>query len=140
MSYSRSWQMLLLSQLISRWAWSVTENSISCSDQTVICAKYNLLVLKNAFIFSCTVPLSYDVCFTHIDVQFLEKFGVTFATEGETLTLKCSMLITPELKRLRPRAEWYRDGKLLHWIESTRKILEEILRVQVRFRVSYSQN
>uniref|UniRef100_A0A8C3YA98 Myomesin 2 n=1 Tax=Catharus ustulatus TaxID=91951 RepID=A0A8C3YA98_CATUS len=59
------------------------------------------------------LPLSYDVCFTHIDVQFLEKFGVTFATEGETLTLKCSMLITPELKRLRPRAEWYRDDVLI---------------------------
>uniref|UniRef100_A0A8C9UEI8 Myomesin 2 n=1 Tax=Serinus canaria TaxID=9135 RepID=A0A8C9UEI8_SERCA len=59
------------------------------------------------------LPLSHDVCFTHIDVQFLEKFGVTFATEGETLTLKCSMLITPELKRLRPRAEWYRDDVLL---------------------------
>uniref|UniRef100_A0A8U7MW25 Myomesin 2 n=1 Tax=Corvus moneduloides TaxID=1196302 RepID=A0A8U7MW25_CORMO len=67
----------------------------------------------NALIFSCIVPLSYDVCFTHIDVQFLEKFGVTFATEGETLTLKCSMLITPELKRLRPRAEWYRDDVLI---------------------------
>uniref|UniRef100_A0A8B9IK88 Myomesin 2 n=1 Tax=Anser cygnoides TaxID=8845 RepID=A0A8B9IK88_ANSCY len=69
-------------------------------------------LLKNVFIFSCIVPLSYDVCFTHFDVQFLEKFGVTFATEGETLTLKCSVLVTPELKRLRPRAEWYRDGKL----------------------------
>uniref|UniRef100_A0A8C3VDS8 Myomesin 2 n=1 Tax=Catharus ustulatus TaxID=91951 RepID=A0A8C3VDS8_CATUS len=45
--------------------------------------------------------------------SFLEKFGVTFATEGETLTLKCSMLITPELKRLRPRAEWYRDDVLI---------------------------
>uniref|UniRef100_A0A672VDU0 Myomesin 2 n=1 Tax=Strigops habroptila TaxID=2489341 RepID=A0A672VDU0_STRHB len=59
------------------------------------------------------LPLSYDVCFTHIDVQFLEKFGVTFATEGETLTLKCSMLITPDLKRLQPRAEWYRDDVLI---------------------------
>uniref|UniRef100_A0A8B9GB00 Myomesin 2 n=1 Tax=Amazona collaria TaxID=241587 RepID=A0A8B9GB00_9PSIT len=59
------------------------------------------------------LPLSYDICFTHIDVQFLEKFGVTFATEGETLTLKCSMLITPDLKRLQPRAEWYRDDVLI---------------------------
>ncbi|KAJ7422574.1 M-protein, striated muscle [Pitangus sulphuratus] len=59
------------------------------------------------------LPLSYEVCFTHIDVEFLEKFGLTFATEGETLTLKCSMLITPELKRLRPRAEWYRDDVLI---------------------------
>uniref|UniRef100_A0A8C5JJ88 Myomesin 2 n=1 Tax=Junco hyemalis TaxID=40217 RepID=A0A8C5JJ88_JUNHY len=105
--------VLHINSRISRSAYSITENSISCSDQTLICAKCNVLVLKNPFIFSCIVPLSHDVCFTHIDVQFLEKFGVTFATEGETLTLKCSMLITPELKRLRPRAEWYRDDVLL---------------------------
>ncbi|KFV92207.1 M-protein, striated muscle, partial [Eurypyga helias] len=75
--------------------------------------RYNSLILKNVLISSCIVPLSYGVCFTHIDVQFLEKFGVTFGTEGETLTLKCSMLITPDLKRLRPSAEWYRDDVLI---------------------------
>uniref|UniRef100_A0A8C8AYK6 Myomesin 2 n=1 Tax=Otus sunia TaxID=257818 RepID=A0A8C8AYK6_9STRI len=92
---------------------SITKHSISCSDWTVIClCQVQFIILKNILIFSCIVPLSYDVCFTHIDVQFLEKFGVTFGTEGETLTLKCSMLITPDLKRLRPRAEWYRDGEL----------------------------
>lgn len=73
------------------------------------------------------MPLSHDVCFTHFDVQFLEKFGVTFATEGETLTLKCSVLVTPELKRLRPRAEWYRDGKSVHCIEAAWKMLEKTL-------------
>uniref|UniRef100_A0A8C8AX24 Myomesin 2 n=1 Tax=Otus sunia TaxID=257818 RepID=A0A8C8AX24_9STRI len=89
-------------------------HSISCSDWTVIClCQVQFIILKNILIFSCIVPLSYDVCFTHIDVQFLEKFGVTFGTEGETLTLKCSMLITPDLKRLRPRAEWYRDDVLI---------------------------
>lgn len=47
----------------------------------------------------------------HFDVQFLEKFGVTFRREGETVTLKCTLLVTPELKRVQPRAEWYRDGE-----------------------------
>lgn len=53
----------------------------------------------------------------HFDVQFLEKFGVTFRREGETLALKCTLLVTPDLKRVQPRAEWYRDGEchgLLH--------------------------
>lgn len=59
----------------------------------------------------CAVPLPLEVCFTHIDVQFLEKFGVTFGMEGETVTLKCTLLVTPDLTRLRPRVEWYRDGK-----------------------------
>ncbi|OCT78422.1 hypothetical protein XELAEV_1802952312mg, partial [Xenopus laevis] len=53
-------------------------------------------------------PLS-EICFTHIDVQFLEKFGVSFGIEGETMTLSCDILLTPELSRLRPHPEWYRD-------------------------------
>lgn len=56
------------------------------------------------------MPLSSVVPYTHFDVQFLEKFGVTFRREGETVTLKCTLLVTPDLKRVQPRAEWYRDG------------------------------
>ncbi|XP_003412010.1 myomesin-2 [Loxodonta africana] len=59
------------------------------------------------------LPFSSVIPYTHFDVQFLEKFGVTFRREGETLTLKCTLLITPELKRVQPRAEWYRDDVLL---------------------------
>uniref|UniRef100_A0A2I2ZKW8 Ig-like domain-containing protein n=1 Tax=Gorilla gorilla gorilla TaxID=9595 RepID=A0A2I2ZKW8_GORGO len=59
------------------------------------------------------VPLSSVIPYTHFDVQFLEKFGVTFRREGETVTLKCTMLVTPDLKRVQPRAEWYRDDVLL---------------------------
>lgn len=57
------------------------------------------------------VPLSSVIPYTHFDVQFLEKFGVTFRREGETVTLKCTLLVTPDLKRVQPRAEWYRDGE-----------------------------
>nr|XP_034965839.1 myomesin-2 isoform X1 [Zootoca vivipara] len=60
-----------------------------------------------------TLPMPLDICFSHFDVQFLERFGVTFGVEGETLTLRCDLLITPELNRLRPRAEWYRDDVLV---------------------------
>uniref|UniRef100_A0A8D1UD62 Myomesin 2 n=2 Tax=Sus scrofa TaxID=9823 RepID=A0A8D1UD62_PIG len=59
------------------------------------------------------LPLSSVIPYTHFDVQFLEKFGVTFRREGETLTLKCTLLVTPDLKRVQPRAEWYRDDVLL---------------------------
>ncbi|XP_014384175.1 PREDICTED: myomesin-2 [Myotis brandtii] len=55
------------------------------------------------------LPLPSVVPYTHFDVQFLEKFGVTFRREGETVTLKCTLLVTPDLKRVQPRAEWYRD-------------------------------
>ncbi|MEE6476653.1 hypothetical protein FKM82_011163, partial [Ascaphus truei] len=59
------------------------------------------------------LPMSGAICFTHIDVQFLESFGVTFGVEGETVTLSCSMLITPDISRLQPGAEWYRDDVLV---------------------------
>lgn len=59
------------------------------------------------------LPMPPVVTFAHIDVQFLERFGVTFGVEGETLSLTCTMLITPDLIRLQPRAEWYRDDVLI---------------------------
>ncbi|XP_037668866.1 myomesin-2 [Choloepus didactylus] len=59
------------------------------------------------------LPLPSVIPYTHFDVQFLEKFGVTFRTEGETLTLKCTLLVSPDLKRVQPRAEWYRDNVLV---------------------------
>ncbi|KAH0622030.1 hypothetical protein JD844_023927 [Phrynosoma platyrhinos] len=62
-----------------------------------------------AGILSGHLPMPLDICFTHFDVQFLERFGITFGVEGETLTLRCGLLVTPELTRLQPRAEWYRD-------------------------------
>uniref|UniRef100_A0A670YMU5 Myomesin 2 n=1 Tax=Pseudonaja textilis TaxID=8673 RepID=A0A670YMU5_PSETE len=59
------------------------------------------------------LPLPDEICYTHFEVQFLERFGVTFGMEGETLTLRCKILVTPELKRLHPRVEWYRDDVLI---------------------------
>ncbi|XP_056421653.1 myomesin-2 isoform X2 [Hyla sarda] len=59
------------------------------------------------------LPLTAAISFTHIEVKFLETFGVTFGVEGETLTLSCSMLLTPDISRLRPEAQWYRDDVLI---------------------------
>jgi len=64
----------------------------------------------------CTAApcLEYGVTFeTHI----VEKFGVSFGREGETLSLGCSVIIYPSLQRFQPEIEWYRDGK------SVRKII-----------------
>ncbi|EHB02142.1 Myomesin-2 [Heterocephalus glaber] len=71
------------------------------------------------------LPLSAVIPYTHFDVQFLEKFGVTFRREGETLTLKCTVLVTPDLKRVQPRAEWYRDDVLLQESKWTKMFFGE---------------
>ncbi|XP_016099446.1 myomesin-1 [Sinocyclocheilus grahami] len=50
--------------------------------------------------------LEYGVKFeTHI----VEKFGVSFGLEGETLSFGCSVIIYPSLQRFQPEIEWYRD-------------------------------
>ncbi|XP_045437610.1 myomesin-2-like, partial [Pipistrellus kuhlii] len=71
------------------------------------------------------LPLPSVVPYTHFDVQFLEKFGVTFRREGETVTLKCTLLVTPDLKRVQPRVEWYRDDVLLRESPWTRMFFGE---------------
>ncbi|XP_073445284.1 myomesin-2 [Dendrobates tinctorius] len=59
------------------------------------------------------LPLTAAISFTHIEVKFLETFGVTFGVEGDTVTLSCAVLLTPDISRLRPEAEWYRDDVLI---------------------------
>ncbi|EPY85790.1 myomesin-2 [Camelus ferus] len=71
------------------------------------------------------LPPSSVIPYMHFDVQFVEKFGVTFRREGETLTLKCSLLVTPDLKRVQPRAEWYRDDVLLKESQWTKMFFGE---------------
>ncbi|KAF4110534.1 hypothetical protein G5714_007565 [Onychostoma macrolepis] len=61
--------------------------------------------------------LEYGVTFeTHI----VDKFGVSFGREGETLSFGCSVIIYPSLQRFQPEIEWYRDDKLLvpsKWVQ-----------------------
>ncbi|XP_029003058.2 myomesin-1 isoform X2 [Betta splendens] len=56
-------------------------------------------------------PVSeYGITFqTHI----VDKFGVSFGREGETMSLGCTVVISPPLHRYQPEVEWYRDDVLL---------------------------
>ncbi|XP_073344175.1 myomesin-1 [Pagrus major] len=56
-------------------------------------------------------PVSeYGITFkTHI----VDKFGVSFGREGETMSLGCTVIIYPALHRYQPEVQWYRDGVLL---------------------------
>ncbi|XP_063768667.1 M-protein, striated muscle isoform X6 [Eleginops maclovinus] len=52
----------------------------------------------------------YGVNFqTHI----VDKFGVSFGREGETISLGCTVIISPSLHRYQPEIQWYRDDALL---------------------------
>uniref|UniRef100_A0A4W6CL23 Myomesin-1 n=1 Tax=Lates calcarifer TaxID=8187 RepID=A0A4W6CL23_LATCA len=56
-------------------------------------------------------PVSeYGINFqTHI----VDKFGVSFGREGETMSLGCTVIIYPALHRYQPEVQWYRDDVLL---------------------------
>lgn len=50
----------------------------------------------------------YGITFqTHI----VDKFGVSFGREGETMSLGCTVVIYPTLHRYQPEVQWYRDGE-----------------------------
>ncbi|KAF6303069.1 myomesin 1 [Rhinolophus ferrumequinum] len=61
-----------------------------------------------------TMPLSFAVTpygyASKFEIHFDEKFDVSFGREGETLSLGCRVVITPEIKHFQPEIQWYRNG------------------------------
>uniref|UniRef100_G3U1W2 Myomesin-1 n=1 Tax=Loxodonta africana TaxID=9785 RepID=G3U1W2_LOXAF len=61
-----------------------------------------------------TLPLSFAVTpygyASKFDIHFDDKFDVSFGREGETMSLGCRVIITPEIKHFQPEIQWYRNG------------------------------
>ncbi|GAA6100035.1 myomesin-2 isoform X3 [Tachysurus ichikawai] len=65
-------------------------------------------------------PLTSDIRRSKLEVTLLDRFGVTFGKEGESLTLVANMVVVPDLPNLPPEVLWYRDDTLLlpsRWAE-----------------------
>ncbi|TSS35875.1 Myomesin-2 [Bagarius yarrelli] len=65
-------------------------------------------------------PLPSEIHRSKLEVTLIDRFGVTFGTEGETLTLVAKMVVVPDLPNLPPEVVWYRDDTLLlpsQWVE-----------------------
>ncbi|XP_060735044.1 myomesin-2 isoform X2 [Tachysurus vachellii] len=65
-------------------------------------------------------PLTSDIRRSKLEVTLLDRFGVTFGREGESLTLVANMVVVPDLPNLPPEVMWYRDDTLLlpsRWAE-----------------------
>ncbi|XP_051990095.1 myomesin 1a (skelemin) [Xyrauchen texanus] len=43
----------------------------------------------------------------------IDKFGVSFGHEGETMSLGCTVIVYPNVKRYQPEIVWYRNGVIL---------------------------
>lgn len=59
------------------------------------------------------VPLLSSIHPSKLEVTLLESFGVTFGTEGESVSLVANMVVVPDLPNLPPEVMWYRDGEML---------------------------
>uniref|UniRef100_A0A8C1MCN2 Myomesin 2a n=1 Tax=Cyprinus carpio TaxID=7962 RepID=A0A8C1MCN2_CYPCA len=76
-------------------------------------------VLSFSVVFS-VVPLLSSIHPSKLEVTLLESFGVTFGTEGESVSLVANMVVVPDLPNLPPEVMWYRDDTLLmpsRWAE-----------------------
>ncbi|MGH0151137.1 UNVERIFIED_CONTAM: hypothetical protein FKN15_040712 [Acipenser sinensis] len=54
------------------------------------------------------------------NIHIVEKFAVSFGREGETMSLGCTVIVYPNMKRIQPEIQWYRDGVLLQpskWVQ-----------------------
>ncbi|XP_076840855.1 myomesin 1a (skelemin) [Brachyhypopomus gauderio] len=50
----------------------------------------------------------------------IDRFGVAFGREGETMSLGCTVIIYPTVKRYQPEVVWYRNGVALtpsKWVQ-----------------------
>ncbi|OWK01773.1 MYOM1, partial [Cervus elaphus hippelaphus] len=61
-----------------------------------------------------TLPPSFAVTpygyASRFEIHFDDKFEVSFGREGETMSLGCRVVITPEIKHFQPEIQWYRNG------------------------------
>uniref|UniRef100_A0A8I5TKP2 Myomesin-1 n=1 Tax=Pongo abelii TaxID=9601 RepID=A0A8I5TKP2_PONAB len=71
-----------------------------------------------------TMPLSFGVTpygYARFEIHFDDKFDVSFGREGETMSLGCRVVITPEIKHFQPEIQWYRNGVPLSpskWVQT----------------------
>uniref|UniRef100_A0A4X2L0F5 Myomesin 1 n=1 Tax=Vombatus ursinus TaxID=29139 RepID=A0A4X2L0F5_VOMUR len=61
-----------------------------------------------------TMPLSFGVTpygfASKFEIHFDDKFDVSFGREGETMSLGCRVVITPDIKHYQPEVQWLRNG------------------------------
>ncbi|GCB60327.1 hypothetical protein scyTo_0012720, partial [Scyliorhinus torazame] len=69
-------------------------------------------------------PPSYDFFpgdpHMKFEVHIVEKFDVSFGQEGDTMSLGCTVVVHPNLKRFQPEIQWWRDGVQLQasqWLQ-----------------------
>ncbi|XP_014794001.1 PREDICTED: myomesin-1 isoform X2 [Calidris pugnax] len=73
---------------------------------------------------TASMPMGFGVSphgyASRFEISFVDKFDVAFGREGETMSLGCTVVINPDIKRFKPDIEWYRNGVLItpsKWVQ-----------------------
>ncbi|XP_034285428.1 myomesin-1 isoform X3 [Pantherophis guttatus] len=73
-----------------------------------------------------TLPLSFGLGVSpygyasRFEIHFVDAFDVSFGREGQTMSLGCTVVIHPDIKRFHPEIQWYRNGVLISpskWVQ-----------------------
>uniref|UniRef100_A0A8C7VL35 Myomesin 2a n=1 Tax=Oncorhynchus mykiss TaxID=8022 RepID=A0A8C7VL35_ONCMY len=67
----------------------------------------------HSLIISRYLPHMTGIHHSKLEITMLDRFGVSFGTEGGSIRLVCTMVVVPDLPNVPPLAQWYRDDKLL---------------------------
>uniref|UniRef100_A0A669P1Q1 Myomesin 1 n=1 Tax=Phasianus colchicus TaxID=9054 RepID=A0A669P1Q1_PHACC len=81
---------------------------------------HSLEISTSQTFFPCTVGVTPHGFASRFEIKFIDKFEVTFGREGETMSLGCTVVISPDIKRFKPDIEWYRNGVLItpsKWVQ-----------------------
>ncbi|CAL8279768.1 unnamed protein product [Lota lota] len=75
-------------------------------------------------VLNVVVARRYGFCAEHgvtFETRIIDKFEVAFGREGETLSLGCTVIIYPTIKKYQPDVVWYRNSVALkpsRWVTS----------------------
>ncbi|XP_039206961.1 myomesin-1 isoform X3 [Crotalus tigris] len=73
-----------------------------------------------------TLPLSFGIGVSpygyasRFEIHFVDAFDVSFGRESDTMSLGCTVVIHPDIKRFHPEIQWYRNGVLISpskWVQ-----------------------
>ncbi|XP_028729907.1 myomesin-1 isoform X3 [Peromyscus leucopus] len=92
---------------------------------SVVVKRYKGELDETHFRAGASMPLSFAVTpygyASKFEIHFDDKFDVSFGREGETMSLGCRVVITPEIKHFQPEVQWYRNGAPVSpskWVET----------------------
>uniref|UniRef100_A0A673WXI3 Myomesin 2a n=1 Tax=Salmo trutta TaxID=8032 RepID=A0A673WXI3_SALTR len=103
------------SLIISRCMVSDTAeySAVATNSHGSTTSKASVIVKTCAVLVFSSVPHLTVIHHSKLEITMLDRFGVSFGTEGGSISLVCTMVVVPDLPNVPPLAQWYRDDKLL---------------------------